>query len=203
MAASMGGRVAVLVSGSGTNLQALLDDPAIRPHLVLVLSDRPGIRALRRADDAGIEALVIEPAGDRAALSTAVADALADRGVDLIVSAGYMRILGSPVVERWHERWLNVHPALLPAFPGMHAVADALAAGVKVTGVTVHLVDAGVDTGPVVLQEPIAIRPDDDWDSLEMRVHEVEHRLLARAVRALLEERLVIHDRVVEIREEP
>ena len=203
MAASMGGRVAVLVSGSGTNLQVLLDDPAIRPHIVLVLSDRPGVRALERSDEAAIETLVIEPAGDRAALSAAVADALTERGVDVIVSAGYLRVLGSPVVERWRDRWLNVHPALLPSFPGTHAVADALAAGVKVTGVTVHLVDAGVDTGPVVLQEAIAIRPDDDWDSLEPRVHEVEHRLLPRAVRALLEDRLVIHDRVVEIREDP
>ena len=203
MAAFMGGRVAVLVSGSGTNLQVLLDDPAIRPHIVLVLSDRPGVRALERADEAAIETLVIEPAGDRAALSAAVADALTERGVDVIVSAGYLRVLGSPVVERWRDRWLNVHPALLPSFPGTHAVADALAAGVKVTGVTVHLVDAGVDTGPVVLQEAIAIRPDDDWDSLEPRVHEVEHRLLPRAVRALLEDRLVIHDRVVEIREDP
>ncbi|HJX08740.1 MAG TPA: phosphoribosylglycinamide formyltransferase [Actinomycetota bacterium] len=199
----MGGRVAVLVSGSGTNLQALLDDPAIRPHIVLVVSDRPGVRALERADGAAIEALVIEPTGDRAALSEAVADALAERGIDVIVSAGYMRILGPPVVERWRDRWLNVHPALLPAFPGTHAVADALAAGAKVTGVTVHLVDAGVDTGPVVLQEAIAIRAGDDWDSLEARVHEVEHRLLPRAVRALLEDRLVLHDRVVEIREDP
>jgi phosphoribosylglycinamide formyltransferase-1 len=203
MAASMGGRIAVLVSGSGTNLQALLDDPAIRPHIALVLSDRSGVQALDRASGAAIETLVIEPAGDRASLSAAVADALLERGIDVIVSAGYMRVLSSPVVERWRDRWLNVHPALLPSFPGIHAVADALAAGVKVTGVTVHLVDAGVDTGPVVLQEPIEIRPDDDWDSLEARVHEVEHRLLSRAVRALLDDRLVIHDRVVQIKEDP
>jgi len=203
MTASMGGRVAVLVSGSGTNLQALLDDTAIRPHIALVVSDRPGVRALQRADDAEIETLVIEPSGDRAALSGAVADALTERGIDVIVSAGYMRILGSPVVERWHQRWLNVHPALLPSFPGTHAVADALTAGVKVTGVTVHLVDAGVDTGPIVVQEPIAIRPDDDWDSLEVRVHEAEHRLLRHAVRALLEGRLAVRDRVVEVREGP
>jgi phosphoribosylglycinamide formyltransferase 1 len=203
MAGLMGGRVAVLVSGSGTNLQALLDDPAIRPQIVLVVSDRPVVGALELAEAATVETVVIEPSGDRAALSAAVADALTERGIDVIVSAGYMRVLGSPVVERWHDRWLNVHPALLPSFPGTHAVADALAAGVKVTGVTVHLVDAGVDTGPIVLQEAIEIRPDDDWDSLEPRVHEVEHRLLPRAVRALLEDRLVIHDRSVEIREEP
>lgn len=199
----MGGRVAVLVSGSGTNLQALLDDPAIRPHIALVLSDRPGVRALDRASEAEIESLVIEPTGDRAALSAAVADALAERGIDVIASAGYMRILGSPVVNRWRNRWLNVHPALLPSFPGIHAVADAMAAGVKVTGVTVHLVDDGVDTGPIVLQEAIEIRPDDDWDSLEARVHDAEHRLLPRAVRALLEDRLVIDDRAVHIKEEP
>lgn len=203
MCASMGGRVAVLVSGSGTNLQVLLDDPAIRPHVEVVLSDRPAIRALERATAAGIETVVIEPGSDRGALSAAVADALARRGIDVIVSAGYMRVLGSPVVDRWRDRWLNVHPALLPSFPGIHAVADALAAGVKVTGVTVHLVDAGVDTGPIVLQEAIAVRPDDDWDALEVRVHRVEHRLLPRAVRALLQDRLVIHDRIVEIKEDP
>jgi phosphoribosylglycinamide formyltransferase-1 len=202
MGASMGGRVAVLVSGSGTNLQALLDDPAIRPHVELVLSDRPAIRALERAAAAAIETVVIEPGFGRGALSAAVADALTRRGIDVIVSAGYMRVLGSPVVDRWRDRWLNVHPALLPSFPGIHAVADALAAGVKVTGVTVHLVDAGVDTGPIVLQEAIAIRANDDWDALEVRVHEVEHRLLPRAVRALLQDRLVIHDRIVEIKED-
>jgi len=198
----MGGRVAVLVSGSGTNLQALLDDVAIRPHLALVVSDRPGVQALQRAADAGIEGLVIEPTGDRAELTSAVAEALEARGIDLIASAGYMRVLGPSVVERWRHRWLNVHPALLPSFPGMHGVRDALAYRVKVTGVTVHFVDEGIDSGPIVLQEALAIRDDDDWDALEPRIHEVEHRLLPRAVRALLEDRLVVEGRQVRIREE-
>ena len=198
----MGGRVAVLVSGSGTNLQALLDDRAIRPHIALVLSDRDGVRALERGREAGVETLVIEPSGDRRALSEAVADALTQRGIDAIVSAGYMRLLGSPVVDRWRHRWLNVHPALLPSFPGMHAVADALTAGVKVTGVTVHLVDEGVDSGPIVMQEPVDIRADDDWDSLEVRIHDAEHRLLPNAVRALLDDRLRVDGRHVRVEAE-
>jgi phosphoribosylglycinamide formyltransferase 1 len=195
----MGGRIAVLVSGGGTNLQALLDDQAIRPHIALVLSDRPGVLALERADRAGIEALTIQPSGDRDELSTAVADALTQRGIDLIVSAGYLRILGAAVLERWRNRWLNVHPSLLPSFPGMHAVADSLAAGVKVTGVTVHLVDDGVDTGPIVLQEAVEIHDDDDWDSLEQRIHATEHRLLPRAVRAMLNDRVRVEGRRVSI----
>ena len=199
----MGGRVAVLISGSGTNLQALLDDPVVRPHIVLVLSDRPGIVGLDRAERAGVETLVIEPSGDRASLSQAVADALTDRGIDHIVSAGYLRLLGPPVTDGWRHRWLNVHPALLPSFPGMHSVADALAYRVKVTGVTVHFVDEGIDSGPVVLQEAVPVRDDDDWDSLEPRIHEVEHRLLPRAVRALLEGRIAVGGRTVQIREEP
>jgi phosphoribosylglycinamide formyltransferase-1 len=202
MAAFMGERVAVLVSGSGTNLQALLDDAAIRPHLSLVVSDRPGVLGLQRAADADIEALVIEPTGDRAELTSAVAEALDARDIDVIASAGYMRVLGASVVERWRHRWLNVHPALLPSFPGMHGVRDALAYRVKITGVTVHFVDEGIDSGPIVLQEALAIRDDDDWDALEPRIHEVEHRLLPRAVRALLEGRLVVEGRQVRIREE-
>jgi phosphoribosylglycinamide formyltransferase 1 len=198
----MGGRIAVLVSGSGTNLQALLDHPEIRPHIALVLSDRPGVQALDRAAGADIETLVIEPAGDRRSLSDAVADALTNRGIDLIVSAGYLRILGPPVTERWRDRWLNIHPALLPAFPGMHAVAQALDYRVQITGVTVHIVDDGVDAGPIVLQEAVEVRDDDVWDTLEARIHEVEHRLLPRAVRAFLDGRLAVDGRVVTIREE-
>jgi phosphoribosylglycinamide formyltransferase-1 len=184
----MGQRVAVLVSGAGTNLQALLDDAEIRPHIALVLSDRPGVVALERAERAGIDRAVIEPPRfrDRAAFDEAVATLLRDRGIDVVVSAGYMRLLGAPVLGSYAGRWLNIHPSLLPAFPGMHAVRDALAYGAKVTGVTVFLVDEGVDTGPVVLQEAIAVRDDDDWGSLEARVHEVEHRLLPEALRAFL-----------------
>jgi phosphoribosylglycinamide formyltransferase-1 len=199
----MGGRIAVLVSGSGTNMQALLDDVAIAPHIAVVLSDRPGVGALERAASRDVETVVLEPSAhpDRAAYTDAVRDALLERSVDTVVLAGYMRVLGSSFFEAFPNRVLNVHPALLPSFPGAHAVADALAWGVKVTGVTVHLVDEQVDHGPVVLQEAIEVCDDDDRDALEARVHAVEHRLLPAAVRALLEGRLVVEGRTVRITE--
>ena len=197
----MGERIAVLVSGSGTNLQSLLDDPVCGPRIALVLSDRPGVKALDRAESRGVEAVVLEPKDHdgREAFDRAVADLLRDRGIDVVVTAGYLRLLGRAVLDAYEGRWLNVHPSLLPAFPGMHGVADALAYRVKVTGVTVFLVDEGVDTGPVVLQEAIEVRDDDDWDSLEARVHEVEHRLLPAATAALVEGRLRVDGRTVTI----
>jgi phosphoribosylglycinamide formyltransferase 1 len=197
----MGARIAVLVSGSGTNLQTLLDDPLIRPHIALVLSDRPGVRALGRARDAGVESAVIAPEGfsDRSDFDLAVLGLLEERRIDTLVSAGYMRLLGKRVLDVYEGRWLNVHPALLPAFPGMHGVRDALAYGVKVTGVTVFLVDEGVDTGPIVTQEVVEVLPDDDWDSLETRIHAAEHRQLPAAVRALIEGRLQVDGRHVRV----
>lgn len=199
----MESRVAVLVSGSGTNLQRLLDDQAIRPHIALVLCDRPGVRALDRAREAGVETVVIEPDGflDRSDFDLAVLRVLEDRRIDALVSAGYMRLLGKPVLDVYGGRWLNIHPALLPSFPGMHGVRDALAHGVKVTGVTVFLVDEGVDTGPIVSQEVVEVLPQDDWDSLEERIHAAEHRQLPAAVRALIEGRLEVEGRRVRIRE--
>ena len=200
----MDGRIAVLVSGSGTNLQALLDDPAIGPRIVVVVSDRPGVGALERATAAGVDTRVLQPADfpDRDAFTDAVRDALLQRSVDVAVNAGYMRILGPAFAEAYAGRWLNVHPALLPAFPGAHGVRDALDWGVKVTGVTVHLVDEQVDNGPIVLQEAVQVLPGDDWDSLEARIHEAEHRLLPRAVRALVEGRLKVEGRMVHLLEE-
>src|SRR5262245_62236835 len=142
MAGGMGTHVAVLVSGGGTNLQALLEDPAIAPHIALVVSDRDGVHALERARDRGVETAVVDPAGfeDRDAFDAALLAVVQERGIDVLVSAGWMRLLGPTVLEVYEGRWLNVHPALLPSFPGMHGVEDALAYGVKVTGVTVHLV---------------------------------------------------------------
>ena len=199
----MEARIAVLVSGSGTNLQALLDDPVIRPHIALVLSDRHGVRSLERAREAGIETAVIEPHDypERSDFDRAVLACVEDRRIDTLVSAGYMRLLGKTILDVFEGRWLNIHPALLPSFPGMHGVRDALAYGVKVAGVTVFLVDEGVDTGPIVAQEVVEVLPDDDWDSLEGRIHAAEHRQLPLAVRALIEGRLEVQGRRVRVRE--
>jgi phosphoribosylglycinamide formyltransferase 1 len=195
--------IGVLVSGSGTNLQALLDDPVVRPWIALVVSDRPEAYALERARAAGVPTVVHPDDGSGAAFDERFADALLREGIDTIVMAGFMRIVGPSFVKTFEGRMLNVHPALLPAFPGAHAVADALAYGAKVTGVTVHLVEDEVDAGPVVLQEAIDIHDDDGWETLEARVHEVEHRLLPAAVRALVEERLAVGRRHVRVLEVP
>jgi len=197
-------RVAVLASGSGTNLQALLDDPVIRPWIALVVSDRPEAYAIERARTAGVPTVVHEkgPRGDDA-FGRALVSVLRDHHVDTVVLAGFMRVVGPAFVDAFEGRILNVHPALLPAFPGAHAVADALAHAVKVTGVTVHLVDEEVDHGPIVFQEAIPVRDDDVWDTLEPRVHEVEHRLLPAALRALVEGRLKVEGRRVHVLEMP
>jgi phosphoribosylglycinamide formyltransferase-1 len=188
----MGRRVAVLASGAGTNLQALLDDATVGPCVALVVSDRANASALDRARARAIEAVVLERSAfaTREAHEEALLVVLRSRGIDVVVLAGYMRILGPRVVEAFRDRMLNVHPALLPSFPGTSAIADALAAGVKVTGVTVHLVDEEMDHGPIVLQEAVTVRDDDTAGSLEARLHEVEHRLLPAAAAALLEGRL-------------
>jgi phosphoribosylglycinamide formyltransferase 1 len=193
----MGGRVAVLASGSGTNLQALLDHPAI--GVVLVVSDRGDAGALSRARDAGVEALHLDPRafGSREDHDTALVRLLQDRGIDLVCLAGYMRILSPVAVRAFDGRIVNVHPSLLPAFPGAHAVRDALDWGVKVTGCTVHVVDEEVDHGPILAQEPVPVRKDDDEESLHARIQAVEHRLYPETVQAWLEGRLRVGGRRV------
>lgn len=195
-------RVAVLASGEGTNLQALLDDPVVRPSLVLVVSDRVGSGALDRATEAGIEGVHLDPASrsSREEYDRALLDLLRASRIDLVCLAGFMRILSEPVVAAFEGAMLNVHPSLLPAFPGAHAVSDALAWGAKVTGVTVHFVDEEVDHGPIVLQEAVPVHEDDDEERLHARIKEVEHRLYPAAVRLWLEGRLEIEGRWVRIR---
>ena len=173
--------IGVLVSGQGTNLQALID--AGLP-IAAVASNKPGVPALERAEAAGIPARVfeLERYPEREARDREVADWLQLRGVDFVVLAGYMHLLTPPFLERFQDRIVNVHPSLLPEFPGAHAVEDALAAGVATTGVTVHFVDEGLDSGAVIRQEPVPVEP---RGTLLDRIHAVEHRLLPEVVREL------------------
>ncbi len=200
----MNARLAVLASGTGTNLQALMDDTVVGPHVALVVSDRPEAGARQRARDRGVPTAVCRPQDhpDRAAHDRAIRDLLQAEGIDCVALAGYMRIVGPELIAAFPERIVNLHPALLPAFPGMRSVADALEWGVKVTGVTVHLVDEEVDHGPIVAQEPLRVLEEDDLDSLLARVHETEHRIFPMAVRALVEGRLKVEGRVVHVLEE-
>jgi phosphoribosylglycinamide formyltransferase 1 len=191
--------VAVLASGSGTNLQALLDDPVVGPRVTLVVSDRPGAGALDRAARHGVEAVHLDPKayGSREEHDAALVELLRSRGIEVVCLAGYMRILTPVAVRAFWGRMVNVHPALLPAFPGAHAVREALVWGSRVTGATVHLVDEEVDHGPVILQEAVPVLDDDDEASLHGRIQEVEHRIYPAAVRLLLEGRLRIEGRRV------
>ena len=180
----------VLVSGAGSMLQALLDaaaDPAYGARVVAVGADRDGIPALDRARLAGLPTFVLPLTGysSRTAWDEAVATALAGYAPDLVVLAGFMKLLGPAVLERFPDRVVNTHPALLPSFPGAHPVRDTLAYGVKVTGATVHLVDSGVDTGPVVGQAAVEVRDDDDEATLHARIKSAEKELLVEAVRRL------------------
>ena len=199
----MDGRVAVLASGKGTNLQALLDDQEVGPQVDLVVSDRIDAPALDRARERDIETVHLDPASfpTRQAHDEALATLLRDRATDVVVLAGYMRVLGPEVVEAFAGRILNIHPSLLPAFPGVRAIAEAIDYGVRVTGVTVHLVDELLDHGPVVSQEPVQVQPGDTAETLEQRIHEVEHRLLPAAVAALLGGRVHVEGRVVRVEE--
>ncbi len=198
----------MLVSGSGSNLQALIDatarDPGFGARIVVVVSDRFGVKALERARGAGIRTEVVDWAlfDDRDAFTLAICDTVERAGAEAMVLAGFMRILAPEAIHRFPLRILNVHPALLPAFPGAHAVRQALDHGVKVTGVTVHFVDEHVDHGPIIAQEAVRVLPDDDEDALHARIRQVEHRLYPRAVSAFARGRLSVSGRHVRWLEE-
>jgi phosphoribosylglycinamide formyltransferase-1 len=174
-------RLVVLVSGSGTNLQALLDAGA---NVVAVGADRGGIVGLERAERAGLPTFVakLKDFGSREEWDAGLTEAVASFEPDLVVSAGFMKIVGKEFMARFGGRFINTHPALLPSFPGAHGVRDALAYGAKVTGCTVHFVDDGVDTGPVIAQSAVEVRPDDTEEALHERIKEVERRLLVDVV---------------------
>jgi len=182
-------RLAVLVSGTGTNLQAILDGLHGRDgvEVAAVASNKSGAMGLERARGAGVEARVFERAehANRAGRDAAIADWLEGIGVDLIVLAGYMELLSPGFVQRFRDRIVNVHPALLPSFPGLDPIGQALEHGVGVTGVSVHFVDEGVDSGPIILQRAIEVPYTRDRSELEEKIHRVEHELLPEAIRMI------------------
>ncbi len=192
-------RIVVLASGSGTNLQAILD----RLHrgeeeieIVGVGSDMPDATALERARKAGVETAVFPVAEyeNREARDAALGDWIEKRGADLVVLAGYMQLLSPEFVERFRNRAINVHPALLPSFPGIDAVQQAIDHGSKVTGVTVHFVDEGVDSGPIIMQRPVEIPSSRDWDETEELIHATEHELLPETIRLIAAGRIRIDE---------
>jgi phosphoribosylglycinamide formyltransferase-1 len=185
-------RLAVLISGRGSNLQSIID--AIAEHrldatLAVVVSNRAGAAGLNRAKDAGIEAIHLAPREypDRDAYDDAIAHVFRERHVDLICMAGYMRLAGPRLLDAFPNRILNIHPSLLPAFRGLEAQRQALEYGVAVSGATVHLVTAGLDDGPIILQSSVPVRADDSVDTLSARILVEEHRIYPEAIQILLE----------------
>jgi phosphoribosylglycinamide formyltransferase-1 len=189
-------KLVVLASGGGTNLQAILDSLHGRDaiEVVGVASDKPGARALERAVAAGVETAVFprEAYADRLGRDATMADWVESRRADLVVLAGYMQLLSEPFVARFRGRVVNVHPALLPAFPGLDAIGQALEAGVQETGVTVHFVDEGIDTGPTILQRRVPVPVGRERQVLEAAIHSVEHQLYPQAIRMIAEGRVRI-----------
>jgi phosphoribosylglycinamide formyltransferase 1 len=192
-------RIVVLASGGGTNLQAILDqlhggEEAI--EVVGVASNKPDAMALQRATKAGVETAAFPGADyeDRDARDRALGDWIDGREADLVVLAGYMQLLSPEFVARFSNRAINVHPALLPSFPGIDAVQQAIDHGSKITGVTVHFVDEGVDSGPIIMQRPVPVAPSRDWDETEKAIHATEHALLPETIRMLAAGRVRIDE---------
>ena len=197
-------RLGALASGGGTNLQSIIDrcaDGSLNAEIVLVVSNNPGAGALDRARQAGIPCLCIDHRefADREEFDRAVVAALQEAGVELVVLAGFMRIISGVFLEAFPERIMNIHPALLPAFPGLHVQRKALEYGARFAGCTVHLVDGGVDTGPIIIQAVVAVLDDDTEESLAARILQQEHRIYPRAIQLFAEGRLRIEGRRVRI----
>lgn len=193
-------RLAVLASGYGSNLQAILDAierKEIDGRVEIVISDVEGAYALERARKHGIESVYINPREykKREDFDRVLAGLLQERQIDLVVLAGYMRLLSPLFVETFRGRIMNIHPSLLPAFPGLNGVKKALSYGVKVSGCTVHFVDEGLDSGPIILQEAVPVFDEDTEESLHERIHRVEHRLYPKAIQLFIEHKLRLEGR--------
>ena len=196
---------AVLASGNGSNLQAIINAVKagkIKGHLVLVVSDRENAFALKRARKAKVPTAFVDPKqfSDRESFDRAVVEKLRQSSVDFVALAGFMRILSSYFINAYRDKILNIHPALLPAFKGSHAIKDALEYGVKVTGLTVHFVDEQVDHGVIILQEAVPIHPTDTLEKLEKTMHSVEHKLYPKAIDLFARGKLEIRGRMVRLR---
>lgn len=197
-------KIGVLLSGSGTNLQAIIDEVAVGlpVEIVKVVSSRPDAYGIERAKAAGIPVLVLNRTmyADRDAADQLIVDELKAAGAEYVVMAGYMRMVTPVMLDAFPDRVVNLHPALLPSFKGAHAIDDAFNAGVKVTGVTVHLANEEYDKGPIIAQEPVVVAEDDTLDSLEAKIHAVEHVLYPKVLRLLAEGRVSVgEDRKVHI----
>jgi len=199
-------RLGVLASGRGSNLQSIIDAidrKTLRAEIALLVTDNPAALAIERAKKHGIEYLVIKPkefgSGDEYYLR--VSGELRNRAVDLIVLAGFMRVIGKPLIDAFPGRIMNIHPALLPAFPGMHGQKQALEYGVKISGCTVHFVDEGVDTGPVIIQAAVPVYHDDTEEILSERILRFEHKIYPEAIRLFSEGRIAVEGRTVKIKE--
>lgn len=197
-------KLAVLISGSGTNLQALIDacaQPDFGAEVALVISNKPEAYGLQRARDAGVPAQVVRHGdfADRESFEAALSEAIEATGAELICLAGFMRVLTARFVERWRDRLINIHPSLLPAFKGLDTHARALAAGVRITGCTVHFVRADVDAGPIIVQAAVPVQADDTPETLAARVLEAEHRIYPLAVRLIASGRVRVENEVVRI----
>lgn len=200
-------RIGVLVSGRGSNLQAIIDavqEGWLPVQIAVVVSDKPGAYALERAKAAGVPTVVIarELYPDRSAFEKAILEALNMHQVELVALAGYMRILSKDFIGQYASRVINIHPALLPAFPGLHAQAQALASGVKITGCTVHFVDEGMDTGPIILQAAVPVQENDTEETLSQRILGAEHSIYPKALQLLAEGRVTVEGRKVHIRQD-
>ncbi len=197
-------RIGVLASGGGTNLQAIIDrcaDGSLAAEIAVVITNNPDAGALARAGKAGVPTLCINHRNfsKREEFDSAVVKALQEAGVELVVLAGFMRIITQTFIEAFPERIINIHPALLPAFPGLHVQQQALDYGARFSGCTVHLVDGGVDTGPIIIQAVVPVLTDDDAETLAARILEQEHRIYPRAIQLIAEGRVHVSGRKVRI----